>query len=110
MSGVMFSQHGLVLVRSSEEERTFYSLAVASQLTGVDSAMLLHYCQTGLLGEARRAVGVESAFDDDAIYEVRRIEYFRQHHGVNLSALPLVCNLSREIERLHADLRMLRAR
>ena len=110
MSDVMFSQHGLVLVRSHEEERIFYSLAVASQLTGVHSDLLMHYCRTGLLGEARRAVDAESAFDDDALYEVRRIEHFRQHHGVNLSALPLVCNLSREIERLHAELRLLRAR
>ena len=110
MSDVIFSQHGLVLVRSAEHGRILYSLEAASHLTGVHADMLRHYCLSGLLGDARTVVDAELTFDDDALYEVRRIEHFRRHHGVNLRALPLVCNLSREIERLHAELRGLRAR
>ena len=83
-----------------------YSLATAAHLTGVHPEMLRHYCQLGLLGADR--AGGEPTFDDNALYEVRRIEHFRRHHGVNLRALPLLCDLWREVGRLQAELRFRR--
>jgi DNA-binding transcriptional MerR regulator len=94
----------------AETGQTLYSLEAASSLTGVHPALLQHYCRTGLLGDARRNPDEEPVFDDNALYEVRRIEHFRRRQGVNLRALRLVCDLSREIERLHAELRFLRDR
>jgi DNA-binding transcriptional MerR regulator len=110
MSHVVFSQHRLVLVRSAETSQTLYSLEAASRLTGVHPDLLQHYCRIGLLGETHTQPDVEPVFDDNALYEVRRIEHFRRHHVVNLRALPLVCRLSREIEQLHTELRFLRDR
>lgn len=110
MSDVVFSQSCLVLVRSVETGRSLYSLDAASRLTQVHPDLLQHYCRIGLLGEARTNAGAEPVFDDNTLYEVRRIEHFRRHHGVNLRALPLVCHLSREIERLQTELRFLRDR
>jgi|SRR5664279_2175560 DNA-binding transcriptional MerR regulator len=110
MSEVVFFQHSLVLVRSVESGQAPYSLAAAARLTEVHPDMLQHYCRIGLLGEARMSPDAEPVFDDNALYEVRRIEHLRRHHAVNLRALPLVCQLSREIERLHAELRFLRDR
>lgn len=83
-----------------------YSLAAAAELTGVHPEVLRHYCRLGLLG-AHRSAG-EPTFDDNALYEVRRIEHYRRHHGVTLQALPLFCGLSREVERLQAEVRFLR--
>ena len=110
MSDLIFSQHSLVSVRSGTHGRVLYSLDAASQLTGVHPDMLRHYCRSGLLGEARAAVDAELTFDDDALYEIRRIEHFRRHHGVNLRALPVVCALSHEVDRLLAEVRFLRNR
>ncbi|SDR66735.1 MerR family transcriptional regulator [Opitutus sp. GAS368] len=83
-----------------------HSLAAAADLTGVHPEILQHYCRLGLLG-AQRA-GSEPTFDDNALYEVRRIEHYRRHHGVTLQALPLFCALSREVERLQTEVRFLR--
>jgi hypothetical protein len=87
-----------------------YSLATAADLTGVHPELLRHYCQLGLLGEARAETEGEPTFDDDALYEVRRIEHHRHYHGVSLRALPLLCDLWREVERLQAELRFRRGR
>ncbi len=110
MSDDSISQHSFVLVRTTEISRTLYSLDAASHLTGVHRDLLQHYCRIGLLGEERVTTEIEPIFDDDALYEVRRIEQLRRHHGVNLRALPLVGEMSREIERLRAEVRFLRDR
>lgn len=83
-----------------------YSLATAADLTGVHPAILQHYCRLGLLGA--HPAGREPTFDDGALYEVRRIEHHRRHHGVSLQSLPLFCALSREVERLQTEVRFLR--
>ncbi len=85
---------------------TVYSLETAARLGGVHPAMLRYYCQLGLFGPDR--TGVEPTFDDNALYELRRIEHHRRHQGVNLRALPLLCALWREVERLQAELRFQR--
>lgn len=110
MSESISSRNWFVLVRSGETCRPLYSLETASRLASVHPDMLRHYCRTGLLGEARICQDAELIFDDHALYEVRRIEHLRRHHGVNLTALPLVCHLAREVERLHVELRFLRDR
>ena len=86
----------------------FYSLETAARLCGVQPAMLRHYCRLGLLGAARTDTPAEPTFDDDALYEVRRIEHYRHQLGVNRQALPHLCALWREIERLQVEIRFLR--
>ena len=86
-----------------------YSLETAAHLTGVPPEMLRHYCRLGLLGAARAGSEREPTFDDNALYEIRRIEHCRQYHGVNLRALPLLCDLWREVERLQTELRFRRS-
>ena len=100
----------LMLVRFAGTGRTLYPLAAAAELAGVHPDLLRHYCHLGLLGDERTEPGAAGWFDDDALYEVRRIENFRGQLGVNLSALPLVCAMAREIDRLHAELRFRRDR
>ena len=104
MTNFIFSANPtLTLVCRPDSAPAVFSLRTAADLTGVAPALLRHYCEHGLLGEAR--AGNEPTFDDDALYAVRRIEHCRRQHAVNLRALPLICELWRELEHLQAELR-----
>ncbi|HYF37341.1 MAG TPA: chaperone modulator CbpM [Prosthecobacter sp.] len=96
-----------LVVRQSETFST-YSIETTAELTGVEHALLRKYCELGLLGPARASSPPDPMFDEDAIYEVRRIEHFRRHFGLDLETLPLICGLLQEVERLRAELRHLR--
>ena len=100
----------LVIVNSIEAGGPPYSLEVAARLAAVHADLLRYYCRTGLLGEKHMSLDPAMVFDDNALYAVRRIEYFRRHHGVDRRTLPLVMGLIHESERLHAELRFLRSR
>ncbi|MEI6535067.1 MAG: MerR family transcriptional regulator [Verrucomicrobiaceae bacterium] len=102
---ILTEQYSTASLKVVEAGVTFYTLDAAAVLAGVHPDLLRYYCRAGLLGEAR-AQDHEPVFDDDALYELRRIEHYRRHHGVNLRALPLVFDLLREIEQLHAELRL----
>lgn len=101
-------KYSLTLVRVAEAGPATYSLEAAAGLAGVHPEMLRYYCRLGLFGEARARPETEPVFDDDAIYELRRFEHYRRHHGMNRKTLRLVCGLWREIERLQNEIRFLR--
>jgi len=102
--------YSITLVRVTEIGPATYSLETAAHLAGVHPEMLRYYCQLGLLGEARSRPETELTFDDDALYELRRFEHYRRHHGVSRKTLRLLCGLWREVERLQTELRFLRSR
>jgi DNA-binding transcriptional MerR regulator len=105
MSTTVFSEaFTLTLVTSPAA----YSIDTAARLVGVRPELLRHYCKLGLLGEAFARTGAEPIFDDDAIYELRRFEHFRRHHGLNRKTVRLICDLWHEVERLQMELRFLR--
>jgi len=98
----------LALVRVTEIGPATYSLDAAALLADVHPEMLRYYCQLGLFGEAYAQPETELIFDDDALYELRRFEHYRRHHGVNRKTLLLLCGLWREVEGLKKELRFLR--
>ena len=98
----------LIIIRVTESAPATYSLEDAARLAGVHPEMLRYYCRLGILGEARARPEAEMVFDDDALYELRRFERYRRHHGVDRKTLRLICGLQREVERLQAELRFLR--
>jgi DNA-binding transcriptional MerR regulator len=98
----------LVLVRVTEMGPAIYSLEDAARLAGMHPEMLRHYCRLGLFGAARARQEATPTFDDDALYELRRFEHYRRHHGVSRRTLRLICSLWREIDRLQAELRFRR--
>ena len=113
MSDFSFSnQQSLVIVRLDAAAPATYSIETAAALVGMHPEMLRHYCKLGLLGEdhARAEAQTELVFDDDALYELRRFEHYRQKQGVNRKTLRLMCGLWREIDRLQSELRFLRGR
>jgi DNA-binding transcriptional MerR regulator len=110
MSEPVFPErYSLTLVRVTEASPATYSLEAAARLSGVHPEMLRYYCRLGLFGDARARPETELIFNDDALYEVRRFEHFRRHHGVNRKTLRLICRLWREVERLQAEVRFLRS-
>ena len=98
----------LVMIWVREGEPSAYSLETTAFLGGVHPEMLRHYCRLGLFGEAYARPEAELVFDDNALYELRRFEHYRLHHGVNRRTSRLICGLWREIERLQIELRLLR--
>ena len=109
MSEPVFSEkYSLTLVRVIAASPATYSLEAAARLADVHPEMLRYYCRLGLFGEARARAGAELIFDDDALYELRRFEHYRRHHGLNRKTLRLICGLWREVERLQAELRFRR--
>ncbi len=98
----------LTLVAMPPGTPAIYSLETAARLAGVHPELLRYYCQRGMFGAERAQATVEPTFDNSALYELRSAEAWRRHHGVNRRALPLLCELQREIERLQAELRFVR--
>jgi DNA-binding transcriptional MerR regulator len=103
MSDFVLQQHESLTI---SPDRTSYSLETTAELTGVQGDVLQEYCRLGLLGPAPGDAPV--TFDETALYEVRRIEHLRREFGLTLQALPLLCSLLHEVERLRNELRHLR--
>jgi hypothetical protein len=87
------------------EPRPAYSIDAASELTGVHPELIRFYCSRGIVAVVPARTRREPVFDDDAIYELRRIEHYRRHFGVNRSALAFIGGLLREVARLEDELR-----
>ena len=82
-----------------------YSIEAAAELTGVDPELIRYYCSHGIVAVVRARPRQAPLFDDDAIYELRRIEHYRRHFGVDRTALAFIGGLLREVARLEGELR-----
>lgn len=100
--------YALIVVSAAEVRPATYSLETAARLAGIHVEMLRYYCGLGLFGAARARPAAELSFDDDAVFELRRFEHYRRHHGVDRKTLRLICGLRRDVERLQAEVRFLR--
>lgn len=94
------------VVRFIRAGRSSYTLEVVAEIAGVPAEQAMNYWKQGLFG-SRPAAGARPVFDDDALYELRRIEHYRRHYGVSRRALPLISRLLREVARLEAEVRFL---
>jgi len=109
MTNFVFYQNPTVtLVCVPAGTPALYSLHAAAHLCGMHPDLVRHYCELGLLGPERADPGREPLFDDTALYELRRIEHYQRHYGVNRQTLPVLCELWREVDRLQAEVRFLR--
>jgi DNA-binding transcriptional MerR regulator len=89
------------LPAAAETSGTFYSLEVIAELAGTDPQTVLHYQETGLLSPTPDA----SAFDDEGLRRLRRIEHLRTTCEVNQTGLKLILHLLDEVERLQQERR-----
>lgn len=98
----------LMLINVTSSRPATLSLEATAELAGLHPEMLRYYCRIGLFGEARVQSETEPQFDDDALFELRRIEAYRQRHNVDRPTLRLILDLQRKVERLEAEIRFLR--
>lgn len=97
----------LALVCVPSSASAHFSIDDAAHLTGVHAEMLRYYSRAGLIDSRRGFLETDLFFDENALHEIRRIEHYRQHLGIGLRALPLICELRRASERLQIELRFL---
>ena len=86
-----------------------YSLDEAAHLAGVPRRSILIYCRAGLVRPVFQAPYGVMEFTEEAIRTVRRIEYLRTVHGLDLVWLKTMFDLLDEVDRLRAELRFLRS-
>ena len=86
-----------------------YSLDAAAHLAAVPRRALLVYCRAHLVQPVLLPPFGMMAFNEEAIYIVRRIEQLRAVHRCELAWLNTVCDLLSEVEHLQAELRFLRS-
>ncbi len=85
-----------------------YSLDAAAHLAGVPRRSILIYCRAGLVRPIVQPPYGVMEFTEEAIYTMRRIEYLRTVHGLDLAWIKTMFDLLDEVERLRAELRFLR--
>ena len=86
-----------------------YNLEGVVHLTGVSRRSVLLYCKSGLVRAMEDPEIGALAFDDEAIYTIRRVEYLRTERGINLDGIRMIFDLLREVRRLEHEMRFLRS-
>ena len=92
------------------QPNVLYSLDATAHLAGIPRRSILIYCRAGLVRPVVQPPYGVMEFTEEAIYTLRRIEYLRTVHGLDLAWLKTMFDLLEEVERLHAELRFLRDR
>ena len=102
---VILENNSLELTLADRGARSTYSLDDAARIAEVHPELVRYYWRLGLFGRLAGESGPDPVFDDDALYELRRMEHYRRHYGVNRRALPLISRLLRDLARLEAEVR-----
>jgi DNA-binding transcriptional MerR regulator len=87
-----------------------YSLEAATHLTGVSRRSILVYCKTGLVRPVVDEEYGAMSFDEEAIYNIRKVEYLKRLHGVNLAGIKMIFELMQKVKQLEDEMRFLRTR
>jgi DNA-binding transcriptional MerR regulator len=85
-----------------------YSLDETARIVGVSRRSILIYCRAGLIQPVIQPPYGVMGFTEEAIYTLRRIEYLRTVHGLDLVWIKAMLDLLDEVERLRVELRFLR--
>lgn len=85
-----------------------YTLETLVEITSADRQLLAAYREHGLIVPVSE--DAEPHFDDDALHQIRRLEFLRAAYGANVEGLRAICQLLERIETLEAEVRFLRAR
>lgn len=85
-----------------------YSLDELARLGGASPALVRRYVDEGLLEAVAGNARTASFFDDNALFELRRIQRLRRELGVNISGVAVIHDLLRQIDELKAEVERLR--
>jgi DNA-binding transcriptional MerR regulator len=84
-----------------------YTIETAAQLAHLPRRTILIYCKHGLISPVIDPQCGGYYFNDEAIRNLRRIEYLRTVCGINLVGIKMILRLMNEAERLRAEMRSL---
>lgn len=82
-----------------------YSLDAAAHLTGISRRSILLYCKSGLVKPISDPEFDALTFDEQAIYMLRKIEFLRTAHGVNLAGIKIIFDLMHELRQMESEMR-----
>ena len=85
-----------------------YSLDELARLGGVPPALVQRYLDEGLLEAVAGHARTAWFFDDNAIFELRRIQRLRRELGVNIAGVAVIRDLLRQIDELKTELEQLK--
>ena len=92
------------------KSNVLYSLDAAAHLAAVPRRSLLIYWRAGLIRPVLQPPNKLITFTEEAICKVRRIEYLRTVHGLDVTWIKTLFDLLEEVERLRAEVRFMRER
>ncbi|MCE5339503.1 MAG: MerR family transcriptional regulator [Planctomycetaceae bacterium] len=102
------SQPSLAIELFQPKPNVLYSLDETAHLAGVSRRFILIYCRDGFVRPIVQPPYGVMEFTEEAIYTIRRIEYLRTIHGLDLALLKTMFDLLDEVEHLRTELRFLR--
>jgi DNA-binding transcriptional MerR regulator len=85
-----------------------YTLEELARLGGVSPALVQRYVDEGLIDPIAGNVRTSFFFDDNALFELRRIQRLRRELGVNIAGVAVIHELQRQIDELKTELDRLR--
>ena len=88
--------------------RVTYSIEATARITDLPRHTILVYYKRGLVSPVAGPEQSGYCFNDKAIRTLRRIEELRRIDGVSLRGIKRILDLSDEVERLQAELRLVR--
>ena len=92
----------------SPSNQSPYALEELARLGGVPPALVQRYLDEGLLDPVVGNARTSWFFDDNALFELRRIERLRRELGVNIAGVAVIRDLLRQIDELKAELERLK--
>ena len=92
----------------SPSNQSPYSLEELARLGGVPPALVQRYLDEGLLEPVADNLRTPWLFDDNALFELRRIERLRRELGVNIAGVAVIRDLLRQIDDLKGELERLK--
>jgi len=81
-----------------------YTLEELAHLGSVSPALVQRYVDEGLIETVAGNVRTSFFFDDNALFELRRIQRLRRELGVNIAGVAVIHELQRQIDELKAEL------
>ena len=85
-----------------------YTLEELARLGGVSPALAQRYLDEGLIEPIAGHARTSWFFDDNTLFELRRIQRLRSELGVNIAGAAVIRELQRQIEELKAEIEQLR--
>lgn len=84
-----------------------YTLEELARLAGVPPALVQRYLDEGLLASVAGNARTSWFFDDNTLFQLRRIQRLRHELGVNIAGVAVIHELLQQIEELKAELERL---